>query len=90
VEVLLGLRLDAADDLQQHADHVVGHFHCPQVNKAGHQRIPNGRRVRSHLARILLVSTALQHAEDFEGYVREHPSRYADRLEPLELGDLLS
>ena len=71
MEVFLGLRLDAPNDLQHHADHVVGHFHRPQVNKAGHQRVPNGRRMRPHLARILLVARRFSMLEDFEGDVRE-------------------
>jgi hypothetical protein len=41
VEVLLDLRLDVADALQQHVDHIVSYFHGACMAKAGHESMPD-------------------------------------------------
>ena len=50
VEVFLGLGLEAADDLQQHADDVVRDFHRADMDKAGHEGVPDRGRISTRIS----------------------------------------
>jgi hypothetical protein len=62
----LGLRFDAAADLQQHADHIVGHFHNADVDKACYQGVADRGGMHPHLAGALVSGPPLQGLEDSE------------------------
>ena len=66
LEMFVGLRVDTADDLQHHADHMVDDLHRALVNKAGQEGIAD----RGGMARISPARSlwrAVEGLEDFHG-----------------------
>jgi hypothetical protein len=87
MEMLLGLGLEAADDLQPHADDIIGHFHGADMDKAGHQRAPDRGRMRPHLAGALVAGPSLQGLEDLAWDAGERFRWYANGSEGLKFRD---
>ena len=87
--MLLGLRLDATDHLQQHADRIISHFPGALLDEAGQQRVPDRRRMRPHLAGALMGDPPLQELHDRLRDISQGVCWHPECLEGLQFGDFL-